>query len=816
MSRKAYVTALDPNALSPYMKLLRHLPAALLVAAAAGLTGYQYLRGSLPQISGVVPVAALGAPAEILRDANGVPHISAASLADANFALGYAHAQDRLWQMEVNRRLAQGRLSEVFGASTLDTDRFMRTLGVHRAAVANFHNLDNETQAVFRAYADGVNAYLRQRSGPLPPEFLIFRHTPESWQPADSLAWVKMMAWDLSTNWRDELLRLTLSARLTPQQIGEFFAPYPGDAPQQLPDLRKLFAGMQQAVGQIAARAPQQQPEGVGSNNWAVSGARSVTGMPLLANDPHLALSTPALWYLAHLHAPGLELIGASVPGIPMVALGRNDRIAWGFTNTGADNQDLYLERAEGTDANAFVGPQGPVRFESRTEIVKVKGGEDVKLRVRLSRHGPVISDAFPEAAAAMPRDHVLSLAWTALREDDLSAQALVKLPLARDWESFVQASCEFHAAQQNIVYADVEGNLGFIAPARVPVRRADNELKGLAPAPGWDDRYDWQGFVPCAELPRALNPAEGRISTANDKIVAPDYPHWITSGWQPPFRATRIRELLDARPRHDLASFRAMQADELSLYMREIIPLMLRAPLTDPKARALALRLGSWDARMSPDRPEPLIAAAWVRELTRAIYADELGELFERHWLERPLFMLNVLKDVDGQSRWCDDVKTPAPESCAQRIALALERAVRDLEKRYGPDSERWRWRDAHPAVSAHRPLSNNALLAGLFETRVPMAGDTWTVNVGRISIADEAAPFVSRHAAGLRALYDLADPDRSVFIQATGQSGNPFSPFYRSLSGPWARGEYVSMSTRPDDYEAHAAGRLILKPAR
>ena len=800
-------------------RILQVLAYLLSFAALAAIVAFQYLKSSLPEISGTRQLTGasaqqLGAPAEIVRDRHGVPHIYADSLRDANFVLGYVHAQDRLWQMEMNRRIGAGRLSELFGPASVDTDRFLRTLGIQRVARATLENLDASTRELFDAYAAGVNAFLAGNDKPLPPEFVLLGIRPEPWSPVDSLAWIKMMAWDLSGSWRPELLRMQLAGRFSTQQTQEFLPPYPGDAPVRLPNLTTLYAGLADAASKIAAAAPEQPPEGVGSNNWVVAGRRSGSGKPLLANDPHLGLTAPAVWYFAHLDSPEARMIGSTLPGVPMVVLGRNERIAWGFTNTGPDVQDLYIERLDPRDAALYDTPSGKQRFVTVNEVIKIKGQPDLALAVRISRHGPIISDAFADAAKAMPKGYALAFAWTALREDDLSARALTRLGSARDWEGFLAVLEDFHSPQQNVVYADVDGNIGFVAPGRVPLRRADNDLKGLAPAPGWEAKYDWQGFIPFEELPRQFNPASGSIASANEKITPPGYRHWITAQWEPPFRARRIAELLAARPLHDPASFAAMQADVRSLYARDVLPLLLAAPPANDAGRRVASMLAHWDGEMLKARAEPLIVNAWLRELTRLVYADELGELFAANWTERPVFMLNVLRDVDGQSRWCDDIRTPQRETCNQMIARALDLALADLGRRYGADMANWHWGEAHVAVSDHRPFSKQAWLAPMFELRQKVSGDTWTLDVGRGVPGNETEPFAARHAASLRALYDLSDLDHSLFMFSSGQSGNPFSPFYRNLNAAWADVEYLPMSMRRADIEQHQLGTLRLLP--
>jgi penicillin G amidase len=798
----------------------------LAVMAVSVCALFWYRSASQPQIDGVLKLQGLRANIDIVRDAEGVPHIYAKSADDGYFALGFVHAQDRLWQMEMNRRISAGRLSEVLGPGAVDTDRFLRTLGVHRNAEKILTHLAPDARAALDAYARGVNAYLDHRKGPLPPEFLITgAPSPAPWQPADSVGWQTMMAWDLGSNWTQELLRMRLAQRLSLAQINEFLPPYPGDAPLHTQDYTTLYrelAGTTKRLAAIAAIAPPSLIDGMGSNDWVVSGARTSTGKPLLANDPHLALSAPALWYFAHLSVPGMNVIGATLPGIPTVVLGRNDRIAWGFTNTAPDVQDLYIERVNPADREQYQTPDGWASFKTRTETIKVKGKPDVVLQVRESRHGPVLSGALPIVGRAGldARKYVVSFAWTALRPDDLTLQAGMKFNRARNWQEFIDAAKDFSAPQQNIVYADVDGNIGFVAPGRVPLRKPDNDLKGLAPAPGWDARYDWTGFIPFDQLPQQYNPASQRVVTANQKIVGPDYPHFLTSEWTLPYRANRINQLLDAQPKHSMQSFAAIQSDTVSLAAQELLPLVLRTVPKSGRAKAALDMLRGWNGAMAENRPEPLIFNAWMREASRAIFADELGDaLMKDYWEQRNVHqpMVNVLGNKDGQGRWCADASkgtTGAAQTCAELLAKSLDVSLARLEQRHGSDMAAWRWGDAHIALSAHRPFDKVPLLSRFFDIRVRSPGDAFTINVGRYNLHDDTDPFVSHHAASLRALYDLSDPEHSRFIQSTGQSGNVFSPLYRNFSRRWEEVAYIPMKTRRADVEKNELGTLTLTP--
>lgn len=804
--------------------LLKKLLAGLIFLLFAAIAVFMWYRiASQPVIEGRQKVPGLTAEADVVRDAEGVPHIFAKSVNDAYFALGFVHAQDRLWQLETNRRIAAGTMAEVLGPNALGTDRFIRTLGVRRNAKRILANLSADTRAVLDAYARGVNAYLSTRTGPLPPEFLLTgAPVPAPWEPADSIGWQTMMAWDLGANWSQEVLRMRLAQRLSLEQINEFLPPYPGDEPLKtrdyIPLYRELVATAEQLT-HVAAAAPPSHVDGMGSNNWVVGGALAETGKPLLANDPHLGLSAPSVWYLAHLSAPGLNVIGATLPGIPGVVLGRTDRIAWGFTNTAPDVQDLYLERINPGNPAQYRTPDGWSDFTTRTETIRVKGQPDVQMTVSETRHGPVISGALPVIgrAGVDAGRYAVALAWTALRADDLTVQAGLKMNRARNWNEFLDAARDFGSPQQSMVYADVDGNIGFVAPARVPIRKPDNDLKGLAPAPGWDARYDWAGFIPFDQLPRTYNPASGRILTANEKIVAPDYPHFLTSEWSLPYRARRIRQLLDARSKHGVDSFAQMQRDDVSLAAQELMPMLGQTLPRSPGAAQALEKLRRWDGQMDANRPEPLIFNAWMRTLSWQMFADELGEgLMKDYWEQRNVHqpMVNALANRNGAGRWCAGAGTAAARTCADVLAGSLETALSDLHRRFGGAIDDWRWGAAHFAHAEHRPFGKVPLLAGIFDIRVPTPGDTYTVNVGRLSMKDEKAPFSNRHAAGLRALYDLSNLENSQFIQSTGQSGHALSRHYRSYVHRWAGGEYIPMKTNRPDVEKNALGILVLTP--
>ncbi|MBC7938745.1 MAG: penicillin acylase family protein [Chitinophagaceae bacterium] len=796
-----------------WIKTLAWLLLGTFALLAVGLA--VYAQRVLPVVQGTLKLPGLVAEVRIERDEHGIPTIRAGSLRDLSFGLGVAHAQDRLWQMETHRRIGAGRLAEAFGPPALDNDRFLRALGVQRAAAAQWQNVTGEAREALLAYTAGVNAVLQQLRA-RPPEFVILGITPEPWTPVDSLAWTIMMAWDLGGNWNTELLRLRLSLVMPVERIQQLLPPYPGEGPMATLDYAALYRSLKlgspaqkQAWQQMEDGAPASGVEGVGSNNWVLAGSRTLTGKPLLANDPHLKLSAPALWYFARLEAPGLKVAGATLPGLPGVVLGANEHLAWGFTNTAPDVQDLYLEQLDPADPSRYRTPDGWAAFETVADVIKVKGQPDVAVTWRRTRHGPVISDAgnapdvLGNPGSATPPTHVLALRWTALEADNDSLTPALAFQRARTVADFIAASRGWVAPMQSMVVADRDGHIGMVAPGRVPVRQTDNELRGLAPAPGWDARYDWAGWVPADETPRETDPARGFIATANHRITSPGYPHHLTSEWTWPWRQQRIEHLLGARDKHSIDDMAALQADIKSLAAPVLLPWLQKSKSPHPLAPAALAQLAEFDGTMAADRAAPLIYWAWQRQLGQGVFADDAGAALWQRSLRSRSFtdaLTGVLaRNDDSAGGWCDDRGTPAVvETCALQSDAALSRALDELQARFGSDVARWQWGAAHQARSEHRPFSRVKALSRFFELRTPVGGDTHTVNVSRVGLVADPTTgelYLDEHGPSLRALYDLGDPARSRFMHSGGQSGIVFSSHYRSFVARWAATQYLPL---------------------
>lgn len=795
------------------MKWLKRLGLAalallVLVAAAAAWYGKQVL----PVTQGRIALAGARAELRIERDSHGIPSVQATNLHDAYFGLGVVHAQDRLWQLETHRRIGAGRMAELFGEPALQADRFLRALGVRRAAAAQWQQLGPEPRAALLAYTAGINAVISSQLHARPPEYLLLGTSPEPWDPIDSLAWGIMMAWDLGGNWTTELLRARLALQMPVARINQLLPAYPGEELPATADYAALFRGLKLDAGPALAAwqmlphlAPPSGVEGVGSNNWVLAGSHSSTGKPLLANDPHLKLSAPALWYFVRLQAPGLKVAGASMPGLPFVVLGQNEHIAWGFTNTGPDVQDLYIEEIKADDTSQYRTPDGWAAFETATEVIRVKDKPDVPFTFRRTRHGPVISDAGSVADLLGPRDkpvYALAMRWPALDADAEPVSTGLNTQRASSVAAYFAATRGFVAPMQNMVVADAAGHIGVISPGRVPVRKADNDLKGLVPAPGWDARYDWDGYVPVDETPRETDPERGWIATANQRITAPGYPHYITSDWALPFRQQRIEQMLSAKPRHSLDDLAVMQADIVSLAVPTLLPWLQKAESAHTLAAAAQAQLVGFDGTMAAERAAPLIFWSWQRQLARAIFRDDVSAaLWDRSLASRSFqdALQGVLERND--STWCDDRSTPTAETCAVQSSAALGRALDELQQRFGSDVAHWQWGQAHQMRSEHRPFSRVKPLARFFELRAPVGGDTHTVNVSRVGLLPDVTTgelYLDEHGPSLRALYDVANPAESRVMHSTGQSGIVFSPLYRSFVQPWAAVRYVPLWPR------------------
>ncbi|NPV08337.1 MAG: penicillin acylase family protein [Anaerolineae bacterium] len=810
------------------MRHSRTLVIAAALTAATALLRYLYRR-PLPKTDGVEAAHGLDHPVEIIRDRWGVPHIYALNQHDLLFAQGYVHAQDRLWQMEFSRRLAHGRLAEIVGPPAFEADRLFRTLGLTRAAQRDLRLTDSDTLDALQAYADGVNCWLRHHTSALPLEFQLLRTAPEPWQPLDTLAWGRMQAWILSHNWEQEVLNAALISHLGPECAARLRGDYPADNPLVLPDQTgaDLAAQLLEEFDRARAWLPALRYQGL-SNNWVVDGHKSATGMPLLANDPHLGLDIPAVWYENHLSAPDLEVTGVTFPGVPGVVIGHNDRIAWGVTASLPDTQDLYLERFHPDDSTLYRTGDTWEQATIHHEYIRVRGEAAPRLlEVTKTRHGPVVTSVLPLDSESSRV--ALSLRWTGHEPSHLSRSVLA-LNRARNWDEFTQALRDFDCPSQNFVYADVEGNIGLYVPGKVPLRPG---RLGLVPVPGWEDENEWQGWIPFEELPHALNPKTHYVVSANNKVAGLEYPHCFSCEQYDGFRARRIADLLLEKDRLSADDFARIQNDVHSLpaqtfrrLLTSLAPTLLEHPaLQDnrPRAARVLTLLREWNCELTPDSVPATVhklvehfAAErvfrpWLGDLTERYLGLSLGPLFHYSGLQvdNSRQVLRCLLEED-EREWFRD-RDGNPLSREDILAGALNDTLAYLTHHHGEDLTRWRWGDLH-RLRFHHALGQRRPLSRLLDRGpYPVGGDQTTVNASfylpRLPLNDYSA------GPSWRMIVDLSDWDSSRAILPTGQSGHPASPHYDDMISLWREGHYHPMLWSRDKVEANAEGRLVLR---
>jgi len=838
------------------MKKILLVLLTLLTLAAAAIAGLRaFLRRFLPQTEGNARLPGLHGPVELMRDRWGTPHIYTEDEDDLFFAQGYVHAQDRLWQMELQRRMGAGRLSEVLGEATLPVDRFTRTLGLNRAAEAELASLPAETRRALDAYAAGVNAYIRQRPGRWSLEFTLLRFQPQAWRPVDSLYWAKFMTLVLSNNWASETLRTRLALKLGAELAADLEPAYPADNPTvaggpgvppgappppngwRSPALLEALKLVESLLRSGPPPPPPATPAAAGSvirlnpgasNQWVVSGARSATGKPLLANDTHMAVAMPAIWYQVHLEGGRYHVAGVSLPGVPGVLVGHNRRCAWGLTTAWQDAQDLFIERITpappahngdrtgGTvsETYEFQGQQRPVQRVQ--ELIAVKGRPEPEvLEVRLTHHGPIVSDLMNEATP-------MALRWVALDQTDMLG-AVLGYDRAANWQEFRAALATWAAPAHNFIYADVEGHIAYLQAGWNPVRA---QGYGIAPAPGWSGDYEWLRFLSLDELPQTLDPAGGWLGVANNLVVDASYPHFLSADLENPSRATRLVALLTARETVSAADFAAMQRDTFSAqaqrFVRHLLPIQ---PTNTREAKALEI-LRDWNGHIDADS-----VAATLYETIRLCALHEtfdrhLGELADAYVGVDPsplgdtgpyhdrsfVRLLEILDDKKGNSVWLRDPETGIPQHKIELLHRALRIALLQLKKHLGPEMEQWTWGRLNQIHFTH-PVGSVKPLHLLFNRGpYPMSGDRDTLLRASGKPAFPFPPVAVVDA--LRFIADLSDWERCQIIIPGGQSGHVASPHYADQIPLWRDGLMLPLPFSRAAVERAAQQRLVLSP--
>jgi penicillin amidase len=807
------------------------------VLTAAGLAGLAsgtfslLTRRTLPQKSGTQRLDGLHEPVEIITDTYGVPHIYADNEDDLYFAQGYVHAQERFWQMELNRRITSGRLSEVFGRVAIETDRFTRRLGMHRASIAEEERLSEYDRRVLDAYARGVNAFIEHNQDRLPVEFTILSLKPEPWQPAHTIQWAKMMAWTLCGNWETELVRARLVARLGVERASQLEPGYdphhplivpPGVAYQGInPGLVEQYEQIREMIGSGILGA---------SNNWVVDGTMTGTGAPILCNDPHLGQAAPSIWFECHLSAGDLDVVGASFPGSPGVILGHNRHIAWGATNAISDVEDLYIEKFR---------PENPYQYEYQgrwedaqviREEIKVRGQDPVVEEVRITRHGPVLTGmpgpTRSENQGDEPAELPLSLRWTGLEQNNI-VSSVRKLNRASNWDEFCEAMRDWDAPPQNVVYADTEGNIGYIMAGAIPIRAKG---QALLPMPGWTGEYEWTGMIPFAELPRTYNPEQHFIATANNRVVDDTYPYYISNEWLNGYRAQRIVQLLQDRfaekGRLTLDDMAAIQADRYAVPAVEIVPYILQLQAATPLERAAQEILQTWDYMLAPDSIGAAIYTTFLRKVERIVFGAVLGEdelledylgashsalSYQNGYISRsrPLLIRLMNERDDG---WFAHSAIPnGPRSWDDALKAAFQATIGELSEKRGTSILNWQYGAIHKMTFGH-PLGSVKPLDRFFNRGpFPFGGDIDTVNAGA-TLPNK--PEVVITVASYRQIIDLGNIAHSLSGHAPGQSGHPASKHYDDFIQMWMEVKHHPMLFDRAQIESYTETTLRLLP--
>ncbi len=770
-------------------------------------------RKRLPKTDGEIVLSGLLASVEIVRDQWGVPHIYAETIPDLFFAQGFVHAQDRLWQMELNRRTAQGQLSEVFGELALDTDRATRTFGFNRLGRQDWACAENELKDVILAYTAGVNAFIENSDTRLPIEFSLIRHRPQPWRPEDSTSFARLIMWKLSHAWYGEIIRAQLIEVVGEEHAAELEIHYPRDNPVTLPkgiEFNRLDPeGMPyRAPGPFLER-------GLGSNAWAVSGNRSATGQPVLCNDMHLPLSQPGLWYFNHLSAETFNVTGVSIPGAPLVQVGHNDRIAWGMTLAFTDAEDLFIEKLDPDNPHRYRFKNEWREAEVRTEMIKVKGrAEPHQEKVVITHHGPIISDVVGFSGQRVVINSM------ALRPGP-SLDGWRLLNRADNWDDFVTAMKRIENTQLNVSYADVEGNIGHWVTGKVPVRSGGD---GSIPVPGWAGEYEWEGVVPFEEMPHSLNPETGYIVSCNHRLVPDDYPHYLGNVWMNGYRARRIEAVFDTKDTLSMKDFRALHVDFTCLPGIEFVSRLGQLNLDrlnsdDPDARMALETLRAWDGKLTPESIGGTVYEVTRYFLVRNLLEPGLGEELTIRLIGQgfhPLLLsshefyghdtVTMLRLLDTPDSWW--VRRAGGREAV--LGHSLKQAAQWLRKTLGENTDTWQWGNIHRVVFEHALGLKKPLDQVFNRGPFPIGGDTDTPC--QTAIAPEDPYDNKAWAPSFRQIVDMGDLSKSVFSFPSGQSGHLGSPHYDDLIEPWLKGDYLPMLWTRGQVEDHARGRLVL----
>jgi penicillin G amidase len=777
---------------------------------------YYLITKSHPNISGTETVPGIKSEVSVYRDNYGVPHIYANSDHDAYYAVGYVHAQDRLWQMELIRRAGEGRLSEILGEPALKIDKMFRTLGLWRQAQKSVSTVDEKTRLALEAYADGVSEYIASHRGKYPIEFDVLNAEPEPWTVAHSLLVSRLMAWELNySRWVDIVLG-KLVENLGTAKASEIFPTWPEGAPLIIPEdlkgkksaamadqLLKADQAFRHLLGNVGMES--------GSNAWVVSGAKSVTGKPILANDPHLLFSTPGRWYELHVVSPDVDVMGASIAGVPFVVIGRNQSIAWGVTNAMLDDEDFYVEDVDSVQYPTRYRFNGAWRsVEQRVDTILIKNNPPVLLTTYLTHRGPIVNRMEP---AAQFSRQLLSMRWVGHDNSD-EAHALFMINRAHSWKEFLEGLSHFGVPAQNFVYGDVDGNIGYHTGGRIPIRKTKS---ATLPFPGWTDEFDWKGYVPFEQMPQSFNPPEGYIATANNKIISDAFPHYVSNLWEPDWRIKRISEVLRGQERFTVEDMQRLQQDVFSPQARELVPIILKAyeasPTPPADAQTALAYFRNWNFEMKANDVATTLFQSFLVRMVRNTFEDEMGpQLLGVYDTLATIPLAAITKLMKkGSSAWFDDIRTPQIETMDEIVRRSVEDGIRDLKAKFGGEIKEMRWGTAHQVEFPH-VFGSHELLRRIFSIGpFPVGGSHSTVNKGDYRLSD---PFSNHVGPSTRQVFDLSNGNNTRSVTPPGQSGQVFQHHYDDQIPLWLNGAYRTQLMDRSAIERAGYERLILRP--
>ncbi|MDE1494188.1 penicillin acylase family protein [Xenorhabdus bovienii] len=790
------------------------------------LCGYLYLRQSLPSVNGQIFVKGLHKNVTIERDKYGIPHIKASTDTDAFFALGYVHAQDRLWQMEVNRRLSSGRLSEIIGEKAITLDKYAKILGFSRNADKAWQQLGEREKKALQAYVDGINQWISSETL-LPSEFLIFQYKPEPWTVIDSLSWMQLMAWNLGRNYNEELRRLAIANEFGSEALHRFELVSISDDQEKLQSLSQshdvtILASLQRQFASVANLDGQQ----IGSNNWVVSGKYTQSGKPLLSSDPHFQTSSPVLLYLASIQGDKINATGSTFPGLPFIAIGRNQSIAWGTTNMVADVQDVAILKTLPVDTDLYEIDGSYQRMEKHKETINIRNNvlkksiPPITFYARSTLYGPVISDA----TNGLTKNQY-SIQWVGQQGIAASFTSLLNLNYASNWDEFLQSFEKYEAPAQNYIYADIEGNIGFISPGKIPIR---NTGDGSLPVAGWQSKYKWNRFIPFKELPQEFNPARGYITTANNDVTPEGYPYNITHDWEPSYRVNRISSLLESllnKGHIKIEDMVKIQSDTTDLHTQKVLPLLLKLTANSDRQQQALEYLHHWDSNYSDDSVAATIYQSWIASFYRMMIENSLAQysgnrsatsLLTKNF--KPDLLLRMLKQPDTYCRQPNRKDTEI-QDCKNMLSISLDNALDELSTIIGSNMKAWKWGEIHIAHYPHFPFSSPKYsklipptidnpLSFIYHRKINSSGSQFSINVAPPDFNNQETPFIQLIGAAYRQINDLNDKKQDVFILSTGQSGNVLSQHYDDQMKMYKNMEYISM------FNEKPVATLILTP--